>query len=406
MSGALLQLSAIGPQDAYLTQDYEGTLFKKSYKRVSPHAREHVLQNFSGAVDFGRRATCTVSRTGDLCHRVYLKTTLPALTGSGTQAWTRNIGNVMIKEVEVEIGNIRVDRQYGQFMHIWAELTETGSMFDAYNVMVGNTAELTTEAASIPSRVLYVPLRFWFCREIGLSLPLVALQYHDVKINVEFRPFSELYVSSSGAVSVPTLSDAALLVEYVYLDTDERKRMAQVAHEYLIEQVQHSGAESFAQTSVSLQVNINQPVKSLFWVVQPDANVSPVSSAGGNANRWTDFTDNGSGPNPYEGSDFLVRAKLLIANQDRFAEQDAAYFNLLQPYQHFTRGPATGIYVYSFAENPEAHQPSGTLNFSRINTSNLNMTLSSSAACKAYLYATNYNVLRVLGGIAGVSYSA
>ncbi|HEY9706042.1 MAG TPA: major capsid protein [Allocoleopsis sp.] len=406
MSGALINLAAIGPQDGFLTGNPEATLFKKPYKRVTPHARQHVAVNFSGTPDFGKEVTATIPRNGDLVHRMYVQINLPALTGSGTQAWVPNIGNVMIDYVEVEIGANRVDKHYGQWLHIWGELTESASKENTYNVMIGNTSALNTEAASIAATTLYVPLRFWFNREIGLALPLIALQYNEVKIKVKFRPFSEVHVSSSGTVTTPSLTDAKILAEYIYLDVDERRKFAQTAHEYLIDQLQFTGAESFSQTSINPRLNFNHPCKALYWVAQLDSNVQTVAAAGGNANRWTDFTDNGTGPNPYEGDDPLVSGKIQLNGNDRFDVSEARYFNLVQPYQHHTRGPATGIYMYSFADEPEEHQPTGTLNMSRIDVVNLSLTLSSSAATKLYVYATNYNVFRIMSGMGVIHYSS
>lgn len=406
MSGGLMQLVAYGAQDAYLSGNPQVTFFKVVYRRHTNFALESIEQTFAGSVDFGRKISATISRNGDLIHKTYLQVELPALTGTGTQAWVRNIGHVLIKEVDIEIGGQRIDRHYGQWLHIWQELTQTKEHEEGYNVMVGNTDELTTEAASIPSRTLYIPLQFWFNRHVGCALPLIALQYHEVKINIEFRPFSECYASSAGVVTVPTLSAASLWVDYIFLDTDERRQFAQIGHEYLIEELQFGGAESFSQTSVRQRLNFNHPCKELVWVSQLDTNVQSVADADGAANRWTDFTNNGAGPAPYAGTDPVVDAKLQLNGHDRFATRKAGYFNLVQPYQHHTRIPSTGIYVYSFALKPEDHQPSGSVNMSRIDNATLQLTMGSAASMKLYTYVTNYNVLRVMSGLAGKAYSS
>lgn len=406
MAGGVLDLVAKGAQDVYLTGNPVVTFFKSIYRRHSNFSMEAIEISFNGAVDFGRKLTATISRNGDLIHRMYLQIDLPALTGSGTQAWTRHIGHVLIKEVELEIGGQRIDKQYGQFMHIWQELTLSKEHEDGYNVMIGNTTTLTTEASSIAARRLTIPLQFQFCRNIGSSLPLIALQYHEVKINLELRPFAECYVSASGTVNVPTLTNASLWVDYIFLDNDERRTFAQVAHEYLIEQVQFTGAESFSQTSVRQRLNFNHPCKALLWVAQLDANVASVASAGALANRWTDFTNNAGGGSPYAGDDHMVDVKLLLNGHDRFATREARYFNLVQPYQHWPSAPATGIYTYSFAVKPAEQQPSGTVNMSRIDNATLQYTMASSAALKVYVYTINYNVLRIVSGMGGVAYSS
>lgn len=208
-----------------------------------------------------------------------------------------------------------------------------------------------------------------------------------MKFNLTFRPASECYL---GTVSgTPSLSNASLFVDYIYLDTDERRQFAQVQHEYLIEQLQFTGAESFSNTSVKSKLALNHPCKELVWVVQSDANAA--------AKDWSNYTFGGDQP--------VDSAKLQLNGHDRFAAREGRYFNLVQPYQHHTRIPDDGIYVYSFALNPEQHQPSGTVNMSRIDNATLQLTLSADTACKLRVYAVNYNVLRVMAGMGGLAYS-
>lgn len=225
---------------------------------------------------------------------------------------------------------------------------------------------------------------------------------HEVKLYVQFAPFSQCYVSASGTVTVPQLTSVSVWVDYIFLDSDERKQFAQIAHEYLIEQVQFTGSESYAQTNVNQRLNFNHPCKAIYFASQLLSNVQTVGAAGVNANRWTDFT---SGSTPYEGTDILSRACLLINGGQRFFPRAGIYFNQVQPYQHFPRGPAVGIYVYSFAIKPAEHQPSGSINMSRIDTATLQLTYTSSAAVQSYVFATNTNVLRVMNGMAGLAYS-
>lgn len=209
---------------------------------------------------------------------------------------------------------------------------------------------------------------------------------------MEFRPFSELVITDDGGAvdSVPTTFTGSLYVDYIYLDTDERRRFAQVSHEYLIEQLQFTGEETTSNTSNRFRLNFNHPVKYLVWVTQVTSNTAT------NVNRWTDYTD---GTTPYGGGDHLVDAKLQLNGHDRFVTRQAAYFNLVQPYQHFPKGPAVGVYAYSFALNPVEHQPSGTVNMSRIDNATLLLTLASAVSTAVRIYAVNYNVLRIMSGI-------
>jgi len=338
MGGGLMQLVAYGAQDVYLTGNPQITFWKVTYRRYTNFAIESIEQTFNGQADFGRRVQCIISRNGDLAYRTYLQVTLPEINqlmglgafvlgqGSGVYArWLDFPGEQLIAQVEVEIGGQRIDRQYGDWMHIWNQLTMTAEQQRGYFKMVGNTTQLTfiTDPSfadvdgpcdslaprqvcaprnALPETTLYVPLQFWFCTNPGLALPLIALQYHEVKINLDIRPIDEClwavttlscntdpYSGPSGQFApgrpVPatiaynqSLVAASLYVDYVFLDTDERRRMAQNPHEYLITQLQFTGDESVGSSSNKIKLNFNHPVKELIWVVQPDQNVDYCSS--------------------------------------------------------------------------------------------------------------------------------
>ena len=551
MAGGLMQLVAYGAQDVYLTGNPQITFWKVSYKRHTNFAMESIEQTFNGQADFGRRVTCTISRNGDLAYRTYLQVTLPEInqqmknstTGSAVYArWLDFPGEQLISQVEVEIGGQRIDRQYGDWMHIWNNLTLPVDQVRGYYGMVGNTTELTfiTDPSfndvdgpcqstaprqvcaprnALPETTLYVPFQFWYCRNPGLALPLIALQYHEVKINLDIRPIDECLwaVGSLNQGNCKTLGGrvtaaynqslvaASLYVDYIFLDTDERRRMAQNPHEYLIEQLQFTGDESVGSSSNKIKLNFNHPVKELIWVVQPDQNVDYCSSLdcdqllyrllGAQPFNYTDAVDalpnaihafggpdaiddyidasglfydagatdtdptpsqqwwndaphsayynesnmgGGVGTNTFNpshvyqnsgvsdagtfvlaetslpmhcwGQNPVVTAKLQLNGQDRFSEREGTYFDLVQPYQHHTRTPDTGINVYSFALRPEEHQPSGSCNFSRIDNATLQLVLSNATVegtktAKVRVYATNYNVLRIMSGMGGLAYS-
>ena len=573
-----MQLVAYGAQDVYLTGNPQITFWKVTYRRYTNFAIESIEQTFNGQADFGRRVQCTISRNGDLAYRTYLQVTLPEinqLMGAGNFAgagstgvyarWLDFPGEQLIAQVEVEIGGQRIDRQYGDWMHIWNQLTMTSEQQAGYFKMIGNTTQLTfiTDPSfadvdgpcdsqaprqvcaprnALPETTLYVPLQFWYCTNPGLALPLIALQYHEVKINLDIRPIDEclwavttLNCAVDGVQAAPgkpmpasiaynqSLVAASLYVDYVFLDTDERRRMAQNPHEYLITQLQFTGDESVGSSSNKIKLNFNHPVKELVWVVQPDQNVDYCSSLvcdallfkvlGAQPFNYTDAIDalpnavhafggpealakaegTGSligqhafidaeglfesagamdaripdgwtgywhGPgNPYSqpglggptlttdtvtgvttagqgnslenssvsdagtfvltetsldmhcwGQNPVVTAKLQLNGQDRFSEREGTYFDQVQPYQAHTRHPDTGINVYSFALRPEEHQPTGTCNFSRIDNATLQLVLSNATVAgtntaKVRVYATNYNVLRVMSGMGGLAYS-
>uniref|UniRef100_A0A6C0LGZ9 Major capsid protein N-terminal domain-containing protein n=1 Tax=viral metagenome TaxID=1070528 RepID=A0A6C0LGZ9_9ZZZZ len=508
MGGGLMQLVAYGAQDVYLTGNPQITFWKVTYRRYTNFSMESIEQTFNGQADFGRRVTCTVSRNGDLASKTYLQVTLPEIAGGAAKyaRWLDFPGHQLISQVEVEIGGQRIDRQYGDWMHIWTQLTLPENQKTGYYKMIGNTVGLTyitdpefadiatpcgNEAPvnvcaprkSLPETTLYIPLQFWFCRNPGLALPLIALQYHEVKINLDLRPLDECLwavtalAAASGdvkdtAVYNSSLVAASLYVDYIFLDTDERRRMAQNPHEYLIEQLQFTGDESVGSSSNKIKLNFNHPCKELVWVVQPDTNVDYCASftggqmlnstLGAQPFNYTDAVD--ALPNSYRtfgsaaalasvvsgglfetadagagpgtgtaldsavsdagtfvlaetaldmhcwGSNPVVVAKLQLNGQDRFSEREGSYFDVVQPFQHHTRSPDTGINVYSFALRPEEHQPSGSCNFSRIDNATLqlvlsNATVAQTATAKVRVYATNYNVLRVMSGMGGLAYS-
>ena len=268
-----------------------------------------------------------------------------------------------------------------------------------------------------------MPLEFWFCRNVGLALPLIALQYHEVKINVEYESQSNLIDSSTKNSTLDSstknstyvnpnivLEAPKLWVDYIFLDTDERRRFAQLSHEYLIEQLQFTGTDNITLSAnedgmKSMRMNFNHPCKELVWAIKKtDADVywNNFSTA-----KQLDLNDATASPNDYYASENPVwQAKIMLNGNDRFAQRKGDYFSLVQPYQHHENTPDDyhkGINVYSFAIKPEEHQPSGTLNMSRIDTAVL--SLSSKIAGSIHIYAVNYNVLRILSGMGGLAYS-
>jgi hypothetical protein len=273
---------------------------------------------------------------------------------------------------------------------------------------------------------MYIPLQFWFNRHAGLSLPLIALQYHEVKFNIEFNSIQNLCWSNCASivnrVNQFGLVSASLYVDYIYLDTEERRRFAQVAHEYLIEQLQFTGDESVTASANKIKMSFNHPCKEIVWVVQPDRFVACDTSVdpwkGQQPFNYSDWFDRAALESGYSitrveglaGVNPCVSAKIQLNGHDRFSERPGTYFNLVQPFQHHTNIPAVGINVYSFALNPEDHQPSGTCNMSRIDNATLQLTLTNNTVgsgntAKVRIYAVNYNVLRVMSGMGGLAYS-
>ena len=422
MGGGLLQLVAYGAQDVYLTGNPQITFFKVVYRRHTNFAIEAIEQTPTGSNSLGSRVSFQITRNGDLIHRVYFYGVITAKTAA--VALVPNFGQKLLKTIELEIGGQRIDKHYSEWLYIWNELSLPVGKRDGYNVMVGaNKRNIATKLAADATYELYVPLEFWFCRNVGLALPLIALQYHEVKINIEYESEKSMKDTNTANYTfevenitplVPTdnnnsfagtitLDKATLWVDYIFLDTDERRRFAQLSHEYLIEQLQFTGADSITSSGDSMKsvrMNFNHPCKELVWTIRKSNDIvywNNYSTAGGSTVHNNDHLDSS---NP------VTNAKIMLNGNDRFATRKGDYFSLVQPYQHHENTPDKfhqGINVYSFALKPEEHQPSGTLNMSRIDTAVL--SLSSSTTGIISIYAVNYNVLRILSGMGGLAYS-
>jgi hypothetical protein len=431
MGGGLMQLVAYGAQDIYLTGNPQITFFKVVYRRHTNFSMEAIQQTFNGTVGRGSSTvTATISRNGDLVGRLWLDVTLnqpTAQTAGGWFNWTNNTGDAFVKQCEVEIGGQMIDRHYSQWLDIWNELTDHDeSEHIGLNKHVAKEAYLQQEHSKpeiSPNQIqLYVPLQFWFCRNPGLALPLIALQYHEVKVKLVTRSTSALQNTDSSAFvpdTTGTVPSVKLWADYIYLDTDERRRFAQVSHEYLIEQVQRETATA----STSQKLNFNHPVKALIWVIQEstaalekttasDA-VNPLQNQPGTAfTSGNDYFNYNAGASAttekifgleYQYEPFST-LKLQLNGHDRFAARNATYFRTCQPIQAGFNVPSKHIYCYSFALKPEEHQPSGTCNFSRIDSAKMMFGAVSSSSTLS-VYAINYNVLRIMSGMGGLAYS-
>ena len=403
MGGGLLQLVAYGAQDVYLTGNPQITFFKVVYRRHTNFAIEAIQQTFNGNPGYGNRVTCQISRNGDLIHRMYLAVDMSA----ETREVCPYFGLRLVDYVELEIGGQKIDKQYSHWMYVWNELSLPISKRDGYKKMVGGDGGVLS---STSNDQLYVPLEFWFCRNVGLALPLIALQYHEVKVNILFQTADKC---KGTADALGDLGPTSLWVDYIFLDTDERRRFAQLSHEYLIEQLQFTGTESVSGAQAKPKLSFNHPCKELYWFVEAQGNDTTINNV-----NWFNYT-----LTPGALSDVLtkvgersavnsinpiVSAKLVLNGNDRFSERPGSYFNLVQPYQHHENVPDNaGLNVYSFALKPEEHQPSGTLNMSRIDTAvlNLNLSLRTNETSSLHVSAVNYNVLRILSGMGGLAYS-
>ena len=440
MAGGLMQLVAYGAQDVFLTGNPKVTFFQAVYKRHTNFAMENIEQTVNGSAGDSGRLSVTVARNGDLIGDMYLEITTAASLATHTNAaldacW---VAERAVADIELSIGGQRIDKHYQKWWRLYSELC----LDEAKKAQWG---KMTTNPTGAADRV-YLPLIFFFNRNPGLYLPLIALQYHEVRLDIDLASNYSSYFSTNSP---------KVWGNYVYLDTEERRRFAQKGHEYLIEQVQHTGTDTVASGSAKqVRLSYNHPVKELVWcfnaggsnaqmwnfcsnaavddvVVEsnPDlaitrqaaetgANLvsffstsqagSPQVSVGGAAVAnvsTTSWLEDGV-PSATASVGPLSSFKLVLNGQDRFKEQNGKYFNQVQPYNHHSGNPYPGVYAYSFALKPEEHQPTGTCNFSRIDNAQVSVTLKTAPDnTTMHMFATNYNVLRIQSGMGGLAFS-
>jgi hypothetical protein len=438
--GGLLQLVAQGKQDIYLTGNPQVTWFKMVYRRYTNFAIESQAMYFDGDPDFGKRVTATIPRRGDLLGPMILEVVLPYVTrtdGSVAQ-YVNSIGHALIEEISIEIGEQEIDKQTGEWMEVWSLLTTPPGQVDGLNNMIGRVDGLNQPPVTQPAQTcsvgnyqygatkLYIPLQFWFNKNPGLYLPLLAMQYHPIRINMKMRGLNDLLVGGltstcGGAQPNPAkIVDLRVWGDYVYLDTEERRRFTANMHEYLIEQIQYTPKIAVPEgiNTQQIRLEFNHPLREMIWVIQRDIMQ--------NTKEWFNFGTT-SASEVGLSRDILQDAVIQVDGYDRFDRRDAGYFRMVQPYQYHTNIPTKHfIYLYSFALRPEEMQPSGSLNASRIDDMVLQLNLRPDSGgeqtivnangqrtvnpeyvpprgkASTRVYAKNHNVLRVVNGFAGL----
>lgn len=418
MAGGLMQLVAYGAQDVYLTGNPKVTFFQAVYKRHTNFAMENIEQTVNGTASDSGRVSVTIARNGDLVSDMYVelkaKGTIIKTAGDvDDDCWAAERA---IKDVELSIGGQRIDKHYQRWWRLYSELY----LDEAKKATWGKMTSPAVDAGQ-----MFLPLIFFFNRNPGLALPLIALQYHECRLDFDLSSEFDQYTDGT---------TFKVWANYIYLDTEERRRFAQKGHEYLIEQVQHTGTDALASAGNTKQIRLsyNHPVKELvfcadhgsvsranLWnftsstevvttdpaavlgatgdglVIPPSSSGAPLLKVAHGGNTWSEEVD---GP--------IDTFKLVLNGQDRFKEQSGKYFNSVQPFQHHTGSPMPGVYAYSFALKPEEHQPTGTCNFSRIDNAQVAIkTKAAATATNLNMFAVNYNVLRIQSGMGGLAFS-
>jgi len=520
MTGGLIQLAARGPQDMFLTEDPQITFFKVVYRRHTNYSIEPIPQTFLATPNFGKKVSCHIQRNGDLIKDIFVVIVLPRIpqifNANGTIdtltrfAWIRKIGYGIIKEVELEIGGQSIDKHYGEWLNIWAELV--GMKDRDIDAAIGNVPQLFNFSHEKGEYKLYIPLQFWFCRTAGLALPILCLQYNDVKIHLELSDLDKCYLVSpthyitmendlvnfiedeyitqtidnyvavgkfshydpiekklyyikisnnsfmainnsnfygstytdtdrtniinkysiTGQTSIysacPTINtsitstivsiahtyntyknirikDCFLLVNYIFLDEDERLKFYKANHEYLIEQLIYVGETSLDGVNRNVRIGLANPCKLIVWTTQLQY------LQGTNNNDWFNYTDS-----PYylnnkqTGSSLIKESTILFNGHARMQMRDELYYNCTQPLQYFKYNPTKGINIYSFAITPDQKQPSGSCNMSKIDNIQINLKLSDivniNNPVKFKGYGVVVNVFRVVSGLGGIVFTS
>lgn len=429
MAGGLMQLVAYGAQDLALTGVPEITYWHSVWKRHTPFSVESVEQTVNGAIDFGKRVTVTVSRNGDMLSNTWLEIKLTS--SSAEAAWYP--AEALIKEITLEIGGQTIDRHYSDWFRMYDELFHTKEQKEAYRRMTNfNMAEENTATSKV-SRRLFLPLKFWYCNEPGAAIPLVACQFHEIKLHITFASAAEML-----GIDTAVAPEVKIYCDYVYLEAEERKRYATQSHELLISQVQFTGSETLPVTvgdsttntvsTVNVRLNFNHPTRFLAFAVKgthhgmyttapyvPGASVNGYDIDG-------EFAIHNDAYAP------VHTVKLQLNGHDRASVRSGRWHNEGVPYQVCSTHPASGIYLWSFALDPRKSQPSGTCNFSRIDNATLQLQLKKTASGSVdgagvseedqivedgnarnlrnlIVFAQNYNLLRIVSGMAGLAFS-
>ena len=338
-------------------------------------------------------------------------------------AWVEEIGHAIIDQIDIKIGNQVIDRHTGDWMIVFNKIFNNEYQKINYDKMIGNIPEIYVFDDEIKNEYkLIIPLQFWFCRHNGIALPLVALRYHDVMLTLKYKELSQLcYVEDNLALlDIPNIQaryginivNANLYVDYVYLDSDERRRFAQSTHEYLIEIVQYTEINDILGKQYNANLYFAHPTKFVIWYVQP--NQYRYNLTGRNKCQWNNF-----GTRPDKTGYTLNQTYIRINSYERTdTNHDIKFFNYVQPYLYFRHSPTDGFNLYSFSIRPMELQPSASCNMSRIDNlgiilgfsdemitlvnSNTENSVQDGIFMGIYIYS--YNIIRIMSGMAGLAF--
>lgn len=401
MLGGVLQLSAVGKQDSVFILEPQVNIFKTVFKRYHNFAIQEIKQSVQGIINFGETVNVNISKSADLLSEISFRFSLPALSipsGSTYIGWTNNIASVLVEEVTLEIGGQQIDKLFSVWLEIWNELTMTEDKKNAVYDLLGKfetVSEVETNATSATEYTIYFP--FWFHKSPALALPIVALQYHEIKISLKLRSFSQCVVyDGSTAPTNVNITSGEIYCEYIFLEDKLRKLFAKSTHIYLIKQLQFTGKETInaidsQDLNFKTRIEFNNRIKSLYWVL--------IESVSENNNDWFNFSRRS------DTSQLFEKARILIDGTEREEQRDERYFRLTQPLKYHSHTTNKHIYMYSFSKYPEYYQGSGALNFSRLDHVYLELLLrANNLETNLYTFGLTENFLILQGGMSALAF--
>jgi hypothetical protein len=399
MTGAIFQLKAKGKQDQFLTGAPEQNFLRQSYRQYVNFSKDQIHIYPKENVDFNKKWSIELPRTGDFVNKVYLYVKLPPLTPTSGLfcGWTNSVGHALLNSVSIQIGDFVIDKRYGLFMEIWEELS---SRHPSENLLIGKYAHNSSlKYTAVSESEYFIPLDFWFCESLGASLPLFALKYNPVIIHFDFNSFDKCIIYD-GITPPETVNilETKVIADYIFIDEAEKEKMAHNEFTFLITQVQSVLNENIRLGGGhSIELPFNHPCSELIWVFREEESE--------NNNDWFNFAQrNGvinSRINP-----FLKEAKLVLDGTERNQMSSGSVLNSLNIQKYHTSETDKFIYCMPFCADPEKWFPTGTLNFSRVSHANLQLTLFANVLpLNAFVFAKNFNIIKIKDGQTYIGFS-
>ena len=417
-SGVIQLVSNLNQKSSdFLIGNPQITFFKSLYKQYSNFYITTTEQTINGDPNFNKSINCTIDKSGDLLKNIYLEITLPDIEKPNNISWygyTNNIGCCIIKSITLRINDQIIDKLYGESIDIYNNMNniDTSALTLEYNSEF--SLRNVDNNIDYNKRHIYIKLPFWFTKNSGVALPIIALNNSDINLDIEFRKFNEVIKLNNyqdiDNITIKSNSkfDCKILTEYIYLDKKEKLFFQQNTHTYLIEQLQFNGDDVLTKFDInkSIYLNFKNPVKELFWVITADNNNidSNLQNDYNNITKYTTYYSN--------YSDTFDTLTIKLNSMTLLEDQPAVYYRLIQSHLYHNNKRNKHIYSYSFSLNPNDSQPSGALNFSDLNNALFlfkfknNATLESGCATNGIIkiYAYNYNILKIASGQASLMY--